>query len=94
MTNLLFVLRNCTAKSFAILAAISVLFGQTPAFADIFRTLGDMGIASTGTVKESESLWCVFNDWKARDEMKSMYTGKNLNFSTTLGGIWFCVQKE
>jgi hypothetical protein len=56
--------------------------------------LNGLGAVPNGSMKETEDLWCVFNDWQARDAMKRKYTGNNVNIKTTFGGTWFCVQKR
>lgn len=57
-------------------------------------TLGSLGVVGSGTVRDTEHAWCVFNDWRARDSMKNTYRGGNINFKTTFGGTWFCVKKS
>jgi hypothetical protein len=64
------------------------------AYNQIGGTLGSLGIVGTGVQKETDDVWCIFNDWQARDRMKAKYKGSNVNFKTTFGGTWFCVLKK
>jgi hypothetical protein len=79
-----------------ILSSSFIFFQQSPAFAQQsspFSWVESLGSVPSGTIKDMNDLWCVFNQWEQRDKMKSIYRGDNVNFDTQLGGKWFCVQK-
>jgi hypothetical protein len=74
--------------------AANIDVNANKAYNQIGDTLGSLGIVGTGVQKETDDVWCIFNDWQARDRMKTKYKGSNINFKTTFGGTWFCVMKR
>jgi hypothetical protein len=94
--------------SLMILTSLGMFIGQGPslaqriqgkvdankAYQQLGASLGTLGMVGTGVTKDTPDAWCVFNDWRARDQMKTKYKGGNLNFKTTFGGTWFCVMKS
>ena len=96
--------------SLMILTSLGMFIGQGPSLAQkvggnvdvnaneaydqIGGTLGSFGMVGTGVQKDMPDKWCVFNDWRARDQMKTTHKGGNINFKTTFGGTWFCVKKR
>lgn len=62
----------------------------------IIDLLGYLGIQPTGTVKENDEVWCVFNDWEARDQkarIEGTYDNGRFSIGTTFGGRWYCCKK-
>ncbi|MGP0026927.1 MAG: hypothetical protein ACLPKE_26755 [Streptosporangiaceae bacterium] len=59
--------------------------------------LGSLGIQPTGTVKENEQVWSVFNDWAARDQranIEGTFNNGRFSIGTTFGGKWYCCMKR
>ena len=95
--------------SLMILTSLGMFIGQGPslaqqvlgqvvdankAYQQLGDSLGTLGMVGTGVQKDTPDAWCVFNDWRARDQMKTTHKGGNINFKTTFGGTWFCVKKR
>ncbi|MEC4812649.1 MAG: hypothetical protein SAK29_05150 [Scytonema sp. PMC 1069.18] len=63
----------------------------------IISLLGHLGIQTTGTVKEDDKVWCVFNDHKARCQrarIEGTYDNGRFSIGTTFGGRWYCCMKR
>ena len=56
--------------------------------------LGYLGIQPSGTIKENNEVWCVFNEWGARDQRASIEGGGRFSLGTTFGGRWYCAMKR
>jgi len=63
----------------------------------VLGLVGYLGIQPTGTVKENDETWCVFNDWAARDQrarIEGTYDNGRFSVGTTFGGRWYCCMKR
>lgn len=63
----------------------------------IIGMLGYLGIQPSGTVKENDEVWSVFNDWEARDQrarIEGTYDNGRFSIGTTFGGRWYCCMKR
>jgi type II secretory pathway pseudopilin PulG len=58
--------------------------------------LQNLGIQPSGSIKETNDYWCIFNNWSDRDNYARAHgTFDNGRFSTgtTFGGRWYCTVK-
>jgi hypothetical protein len=92
------------------IATLLVLLGSAVFAQDIFDLSGvpesqaraithyfsSLGIQPTGTIKDSDDTWCVFNDWSSRDQRAHIEDTFERRFSvaTTFGGRWYCYVKK
>lgn len=63
----------------------------------VIELLGTLGITPSGTVRESNDVWCVFNDWQARDQRangEGTFEEGRFSIGTTFGGRWYCCKKR
>ncbi len=64
---------------------------------DITAFTDGLGIAPSGTVRENENVYCIFNNWEDRDKYaKAVETYDTGRFSrgTQFGGRWYCALKH
>ncbi len=62
----------------------------------IISMLGYLGIQPSGTVKENDEVWSVFNEWEARDQrarIEGTFENGRFSIGTTFGGRWYCCMK-
>ena len=64
---------------------------------DASNLLQNLGIQPSGTVKENNEVWCVFNDWQARDNranFEGTFNNGRYSTGTPFGGKWYCTMKR
>lgn len=62
----------------------------------IINMLGYLGIQPSGTVKENDEVWSVFNEWEARDQrarIEGTFENGRFSIGRTFGGRWYCCMK-
>jgi len=103
---------NCIARCAAIAALVvsagTVTSGQVAAQRPELKVdvnqaanqassfLQNLGVQPSGSIKETDDYWCIFNNWQDRDNYARAHgTFDNGRFSTstTFGGRWYCSVK-
>jgi hypothetical protein len=62
---------------------------------EAYKLLQSLGIQPSGTIKETNDYWCIFNNWQDRDKYAQAHGAMDKRFSTKTpaGGTWYCVKK-
>jgi hypothetical protein len=58
--------------------------------------LQNLGIQPSGSIKETNDYWCIFNNWRDRDSYAhahGTYDDGRFSTGTMFGGRWYCSVK-
>ncbi len=64
---------------------------------EVKNWLATLGVTPSGTVRETDTVWSIFNDHAARDsraQAEGTYDSGRFSISTTFGGKWYCCMKQ